>query len=123
MYEKQQGADKYALAIHAIRHSAVPRDAVAEILDVERALETGCEEAAERSDKRREAGHDEQVELVRRVWDSRNWSSELQKSSQPGKLILRRKSHLRAWKARPLRGPTSPIHAIRRLGLACSAHR
>lgn len=52
---------------------------MAEILDVERAFETGCEETAEGRDERREAGHDEQMQLVRRIRDRRHRPSKLKK--------------------------------------------
>lgn len=76
-----RGRDSDALAVHAIRHAAVPRDAVAEVLDVERALEAGREEPAEGRDKRREAGEHERVVLVRCVWDRRELMASLPQAS------------------------------------------
>ena len=47
----------------------MPGDAVAEVLDVERTLESRSEETAKGRNKGREAGKDEEVELVRRIRD------------------------------------------------------
>lgn len=51
------------LAVHAICYAAMARDGVAKVLDLERALETGSEEATEGSDEGGEGGKDEGVEL------------------------------------------------------------
>lgn len=53
------------LAIHTVRDTAMARDRLAEILDLERPLESGGEEPAERSDERCEAGKNQDVELHR----------------------------------------------------------
>ena len=68
---------KDALAVHAVGHAAVARDAVPEILDVERALEARGEESAKGRDERREAGEEEDVVLVGRVRDRCDPSAEL----------------------------------------------
>lgn len=47
------------LAIHAVCHASMSRNTVSEVLDVEGTLEARSEEAAERRDERREAGHEE----------------------------------------------------------------
>jgi hypothetical protein len=65
------------LAVHAIRHTAVPWDAVPKVLDVERPLETRCKEATERGDERGEARQDQQVEVVRRERNRRHRMPEL----------------------------------------------
>ena len=67
----------YALAVHAVGHAAVAGDAVAEVLDVEGALEARGEEAAEGRDEGREAGEDEEVELVRHIGDRRDLAAQL----------------------------------------------
>ena len=51
------------LAVHAVGHAAVPRYAVAEVLDLEPALEAAGEEAAKRRYQRRERRQHERVEL------------------------------------------------------------
>ena len=60
---------QYSLAIHPVCHTAVSRDAVAEVLDVERALEPRSEETAKWCNEGRKACKDEKVELVGRVRD------------------------------------------------------
>ena len=52
-------------------------DAVAEVLDIECAFEARSEEPAEGRDKRREARHEKQVNLVRRVRDDCHCPAEL----------------------------------------------
>ena len=74
---KYTHAGKDALAVHAVRHASVAGDAVAEVLDVEGALEAGGEEAAEGRDEGREAGKDEEVELVRHIGDRRDLAAQL----------------------------------------------
>ena len=56
------------------------RDAVAEILDVKRPLESGRKEPAERSHQRRKNGHEQQVEVVGRVRERRDVSPKLHQS-------------------------------------------
>ena len=68
------------LAVHSISHSPVSRDAVAEILDVKGTLKSRSKEAAEWSDERRENCHDEDMEMVGRIWERRNVSSKLQET-------------------------------------------
>ena len=68
-YMRLGRAGVYVLAVHAVGHAAMPGDAVAEILDIERALESRSEEAAKWCNERREACKDEKVELVGRVRD------------------------------------------------------
>lgn len=60
----------HLLAIHAIGHSAVPRNGIAKILDVKSTLEARCEEASKRSDKRGEDSHNGCVNLERRPVES-----------------------------------------------------
>lgn len=67
----------YELAVHTVGHSAVSRDAVTEVLDVECSLETRCEETAKGSYQRCKDGHDEQVQVVRRVRDGGDGMAEL----------------------------------------------
>lgn len=50
IHERKESHDK--LTIHTVRHAAVTRDAVAEILDFESALEATGKEAAKGSDER-----------------------------------------------------------------------
>lgn len=69
--------DQYALAVHAVGHASVAGDTVAEVLDVEGAFETRGEEAAEGSYEGREAGHEEQMDLVWSVRDRRDVATEL----------------------------------------------
>ncbi len=57
----------YSLAIHPVGHSSVTRDTVAKVLDVEGPLEAAGKETAERRDQRSKGGHDERVQLERRV--------------------------------------------------------
>lgn len=57
------------LAVHAVEETAVTRETVAKVLDAGSALEARGEEAAEWSDKGRERGEDDRVELERRVRD------------------------------------------------------
>lgn len=54
------------LAIHPVRHTTMTRNAVAKVLDVERALEPAREEASEGSDEARKDGQNDRVELERR---------------------------------------------------------
>jgi hypothetical protein len=58
-----------SLAVHAIRHTSMTRNRVAEILDVESAFEAGCEESSKGSNERCESGHDDRVQLEWGVWD------------------------------------------------------
>ena len=51
------------LAVHAIRHATVAGDRVAKVLELEGPLETGREEAAERSNQGRKSREGEGVEL------------------------------------------------------------
>lgn len=51
------------LAVHAVSHTAVARNRVAKILDLECALETRSEESTEWGDERRECGQDQGVQL------------------------------------------------------------
>ena len=51
------------LAVETICHAAVARDRVAKVLDLECALEAGCEEAAKGRDERGEGCEDDHVEL------------------------------------------------------------
>ena len=51
------------LAVHAIRDASVARDGLAEVLDLESALEARGEEAAEGRDQRGKSREDEDVEL------------------------------------------------------------
>ena len=73
-----KGEISNVLAIHSISHSSVSGDAVTEILDVEGTLKSGSKKATEWSDKRRKNGHDEDVEVVGRIWERRDVSSKLQ---------------------------------------------
>ena len=52
-------------------------DTVSKVLDVERTLEAGREEPAERRDERGKARHEEDVDLERRVRDGRELVVEL----------------------------------------------
>lgn len=54
------------LAVHTVRHAAVSWDRVAKVLNLEGALKTRSEEAAERSDERRKGGERQGVQLHRR---------------------------------------------------------
>lgn len=57
------------LAVHAIGDAAVARNRVAKVLDLESALETGCEEAAKGGNERRKSGKNQGVELDRSKGD------------------------------------------------------
>lgn len=61
IHEGEEAHDK--LTIHAVRHTAVPRDAVAKVLDLERALQSASEEAAKGRYERGECCKDERVEM------------------------------------------------------------
>ena len=63
----ERAIQRYILAIHAVCHAAMARDALPEILDTEGTLEARSKESPERCNKGREACHEEQVDLVRRV--------------------------------------------------------
>ena len=67
VHESEEAHDE--LAVHAVGHSAVTRDRIAKVLDVERTLEAGGEEATERRNQRSEGRHDKDVELHRRDAD------------------------------------------------------
>ena len=58
------------LAVHAVRDATVARNGVAEILDLEGALEARCEEAAKGRDERGERGEVEGVEVHGRDGDA-----------------------------------------------------
>lgn len=68
------------LAVHAVRHATVTGNAVTKVLDLESALETGCEEATERCDPGSKGSQDEGVEVERlervRVADRETWRDE-----------------------------------------------
>ena len=57
-----------------------------EILDIEGAFKSRGKETTEWSNKRCENGHDEDMEVVGRVWKRRDVSSELQDKVQSLKL-------------------------------------
>jgi hypothetical protein len=57
------------LAVHAVGDAAMAGDRIAKVLDLECALETGCEEATEWRDQRRERGQHEGVDLDGRECD------------------------------------------------------
>ena len=97
------------LAVHAVGHATVPGDAVAEVLDVERALEAGREEPAEGRDERCEASEHEYVVLVGCIWDRRELMTGLSLNVSTGELFgyyertyHRRKQSLRGRRDRPL---------------------
>ena len=69
---------EHVLAVHTIRHSAMTRDAVTEVFDVERALEAGGEEPAEGGDEGGEAGENKEVQLVGCVRDRREVITDLE---------------------------------------------
>lgn len=52
--------------VDAVGHASVPRDRVAEVLDIVRALESAREEAAERADHRYQQRDEERVDLKAR---------------------------------------------------------
>jgi len=54
------------LAVHAVGHTSMPRDAVAKVLDFERPLQSRGEEAAERGNQRGKGGEHQDVKLHRR---------------------------------------------------------
>jgi hypothetical protein len=56
----------------------MPGNAVTKIFDVEGTFKSGGKEAAKWSNKRRENGHDENMEVVGRIWKRRGVSPELQ---------------------------------------------
>lgn len=53
------------LAVHAVGDTTVARNRLAEVLDLEGTLQTGCKETPKRSDKRGECSEAEDVELDR----------------------------------------------------------
>lgn len=61
VHRNEQGRDE--LAVHPVRHPAVPRDNRVEVLDAVRALDRRGPVAAERRDDRREGRHEQGVEL------------------------------------------------------------
>lgn len=67
------------LAVHTVRHTAMSRNAVTEVLDVEGTFQSRSEEPSEWRDKRGEARHEEQMNLVRRIGNGSNRVSELQR--------------------------------------------
>ena len=75
IYTAEENSD--VLAVHTVRHTAVSRDAVAKVLDVEGALEARGEEAAERGYERGKAGEEEQMEVVFGPGDGLNSLTEL----------------------------------------------
>lgn len=67
------------LAVHSIGHPPMARNAMAEIFDVEGTFKSGGEETPEWADKGRKNCHDENVQVVGRIWESRDVSSQLQR--------------------------------------------
>jgi len=61
IHEGEKAHDE--LAVHAVRHAAVPGDRVPKVLDLEGALQAGSEEAAEGGDEGGECREDEDVEV------------------------------------------------------------
>lgn len=61
VHEREEAHDE--LAVHAIGDTAVAGDRLAEVLDLESALQTGCEETAKGSDQRGKSGESQDVEL------------------------------------------------------------
>lgn len=55
----------------------MPRNALTEIFNVEGTLKSGGEETAKWSDKGRKNGHDEEMEVVGRIWERQDVSPEL----------------------------------------------
>ena len=64
-----------SLAIHPIGHPPMSRDAISEILDIERPLEAARKEPSKRRHERGKRGHDQRVDLERRVRDRRDLSA------------------------------------------------
>merc|ERR1719282_1298000 len=61
VHERKEPHNK--LTIHTVGHTAMARDGVAKVLDVEGTFETRGEKAAEGGDEGGEGGHGEDVEL------------------------------------------------------------
>lgn len=61
VYEGEEAHDE--LAVHPICHATVAGDGVAKVLDLEGALEAGCEESAKGRNERGEGGEDDGVKL------------------------------------------------------------
>ena len=80
-------AGGYALAVHTVGHTAMTGDRVTEVLDVERALETGREETTEGCDERGEASKYNEVDLERRVADRAPVTGELQRQRSTQALV------------------------------------
>lgn len=66
------------LAVHSIGHPPVSRNALTEVLNVEGTLESGGKETAEWSNERRENRHDQDMEVVGRIWKRLDVSPKLQ---------------------------------------------
>ncbi len=69
-----------ALAVHSIGHTAMARDTLSKVLDIEGSLESRGEEPSEGGDQTREARHDENVELIGSPRDRLDGPSALQYS-------------------------------------------
>lgn len=61
VYEGEEAHDE--LTVHPVGHATVAGDGVTKVLDLEGALETGCEESAKGCDERSEGGQDDGVKL------------------------------------------------------------
>lgn len=69
------------LAIHPIRHTSMPRNAVPEVLDIKCTFEAGGKEPSKGRHETREEAHCNQVELVRHVRDRRHRPAEQSRKS------------------------------------------
>ena len=114
---------RHLLAIHSVGHSAMARNAVSEVLDVECTLEPRGEEPAEGCDKGRKARHEEKVELVGYVGDCGDGSPELQNQGQHFANIGDQKIYSQWWTRRCSKPLASSIPSKQISGWECSELR